>query len=83
MITIFKYPFKIQDSFTISMPKGAKVLSVQIQSGIPCMWAQVDNTKPKEDREFFIIGTGNLVPSDKLIYIDTFQYTSYVWHLYE
>lgn len=47
------------DEFTIKMPKGAKVLSVQMQYGEPRLWVLVDDTQPLESREFYWRGTGH------------------------
>jgi hypothetical protein len=69
----------------ISMPVGAKVLSVQVQGTTPVMWASVDPAAPKKDRFFQIVGTGwNFDPSG-LEFVGTFQIDggSLVFHLFE
>ncbi len=76
MISIFKYPFEVQDDFIIAMPPTAQILTVQIQNGIPCIWAMVDTDMLVEERKFTIKGTGHSVSLEeqlKLKYIGTFQ----------
>lgn len=78
----------------IEMPKGAKILSFQYQQkticavtkqgfGILYIWCLIDETQPKEIREFVMVGTGFEFDSSKLTYIGTVQEEQYVWHLFE
>ena len=58
MKTIWKFPFAVSDKLVIAieMPKGAKILHVEVQSdwlapglrGQPCLWALVDPLAEKE-----------------------------------
>jgi hypothetical protein len=43
MIRVFKYQLAIADRQVLSMPKGAKILCVQIQRASPQIWALVDD----------------------------------------
>lgn len=88
--TIWKYTFEIVDDFELELPKGARVLSVQTQHSVPCLWALVDSKAALEKRRFSIFGTGNPVPDSFLavigpMYIGTFQTDNGngVWHLFE
>jgi hypothetical protein len=74
--------------FSIEMPRGAKVLTVQVQDGQPFIWAMVDpdNTfELTEHRSFCVIGTGFDFELERLAYIGTFQHVvaKEVWHLFE
>lgn len=81
---IYKYQINVTDVNTVLMPEGAEVLTVQMQDAVPCIWAMVDLDKPRVERFFGILGTGNPVPDDfKGKYIGTFQERIFVWHLYE
>jgi hypothetical protein len=40
--TIHKYPLHIADRQTVAMPRGARILTVQMQHEVPCLWAQFD-----------------------------------------
>jgi hypothetical protein len=67
MKVIHKYLLPIEDECFIPMPKGAKVLSVQVQHGLPVVWALVDLaavSRPFMKHWFFVLGTGNPVNFD-------------------
>jgi hypothetical protein len=75
---IFKYPANLETR----LPKGAKILTIQIQNGTIFLWAEVELDKETEPRPIQIVGTGMIVP-DKRVYISTVQDGPFVWHLYE
>jgi hypothetical protein len=86
MKTIWKYDVLIKDDMQISMPKDAKVLTVQTQQGVPCMWAEVESANDKVERYFKWFGTGHPIPIDlDLKYIGTvlLMRDGLVFHLYE
>jgi len=95
MITVYKYYLDPLVSPTaIVMPRGAKILSSQVQRGIVCMWALVDTEAPMESRRFQLLETGqpalaSLAGSEFSIFGDGFIGTvqlmegSYVLHLFE
>lgn len=70
---IWKWTLAPTDLQSISVPKGAKLLSVQMQGGLPQLWALCDETAEKEPRHVAIYGTGNPMPDEPGKYIDTFQ----------
>ncbi len=88
MRRVFKYPIvEIQDVVNIMMPKGAKVLTVQVQNGTPCIWAAVDPCQTYlEMRRFRIAGTGHPI-EDNIVdnYVGTIQKFDgkLVFHLFE
>ena len=59
MQTIYKYPLRIKDAFSIHIHQGATPLSVQMQSATPCLWALVDPDAPMEYRAVACRGTGH------------------------
>lgn len=84
--TIWKYNVGVSDMFSIMMPKGAQILAVQAQRGIPQLWALVDPDQETELRYFVLFGTGHpITNADKLQYIGTFQVEqgTLVFHLFE
>ena len=86
MQTIWKFPFKIERQITIEMPRGAKVLSIQVQDGVPCMWATVDSDSGMVPQKFNLYGTGSKLPTywgKSMRYVDTFQHGEFVWHVFE
>lgn len=58
-MTIYKYTIPTTDEPIIAMPRGARILSVDVQHGVPCLWAMVDPTAPKVARRFRLAGTGH------------------------
>lgn len=58
-MTVWKFPLSVADDQPVSMPRGAQILSVQMQGAQLCMWALVDPEAPKEVRRFRIVGTGH------------------------
>ena len=81
---IWKWVLLVTDAQTLMMPKGAKLLDVQVQDGICCLWALCDEEAKREERHFAIYGTGNPMPDNPGEYIATFQYRgSLVFHAFE
>lgn len=83
MKTIWKYEIPIQDRFYLQMPEGARVLSVQVQRGIPSLWATVDSSARNTIHDFELRGTGHAL-GEVGDYLCTFQMHdgSLVWHLF-
>ena len=82
MKKIYKYNIAIGD-FEVEMQDCATILDVQVQDGVPVMWALIDTNEKMIKREFTIVGTGHdcqVAPKD---YIGTFQMGMLVWHLFE
>lgn len=82
---IYKYPVTIDDVFDVEMPRGAQVLSVDVQGGRPQMWARVDPSAPVEQRRFQLRGTGHPLNGNEGRFVGTFQMHggSLVFHLFE
>ena len=59
MLTIFKYPVPVMDTFTIRMPEDAKIISVHTQKDNPCIWALVEDENDLVDHVFSLGGTGH------------------------
>jgi hypothetical protein len=84
---IWKFAFPIENLFSIEMPKDAKILTVQMQKNMQCIWVMV-NTEQKqpEERHFRLIGTGEpFSPEFRETYIGTFQRLGgdFIFHLFE
>lgn len=56
--TIWKYDLGPTDYQTFEMPRGAEVLSVQMQKGEPVLWALVDPHAEKTTRAIWSCGIG-------------------------
>ena len=75
--------YKYEIDTIVVMPKGAEILSVQMQHGKPHLWAIVNDNNELEERIFNIVGTGWEMDFSNNKYIDTFQDGSLVWHVFE
>lgn len=75
MKKIYKYPIEIQDEQVVLLPTGAKILTVQTQSGKVFLWAMVNPTMPNDMAVTIrIFGTGHTIQdADRLEYIGTIQ----------
>lgn len=86
MTTVFKYPVEITDNVFVEMPVGAEILCVQLQRGVPCIWAKVDPKVVTSRRRFRWAGTGHpLNPERDHRYVGTVQMEdgALVFHLFE
>jgi hypothetical protein len=83
MNTIYKYPLTLQYSQVVSMPKGAKILSCQMQGDVICLWATVDPSQPNFPRYITIYETGQKVHSTESTYLGTVLEHQFVWHVFE
>ncbi len=75
--TVFQFPGQ-----AIIMPASAKIMAMQVQARVPCLWADLDPTGTQEMRLFRVFGTGHALPQD-CVHVGTWQDPPYVWHLYE
>ena len=80
---IYKYGLECVDTQAVMMPKGAEVLSVQLQDGELTAWAKVDTTAKREPRVFRIMSTGYDTVEDGLHYLGTVPRGEFVWHVFE
>mgnify|MGYP000965629744 CR=1 FL=1 len=89
MFKVYKYEIKSGEYQDLLMPKGAKILTVQVQGRSVCIWALVNPDNELESRRFLIAGTGHAIEGsvDNLLYIGTFQITweifPLVFHVFE
>ena len=86
METIWKFDVPIGDEISVKMPKGAKLLSVQAQHDMPCVWALVDSSDKIGTRKFAWRGTGHLSAAlTREMYVGTIQLHggSLIFHLFD
>lgn len=76
--------------FDLNLPEGAKILSLQLQHGEPCMWALVEkNESSNIKRSFIKVATGEgigdfyEVDEKKMNFIGTYQQINNVRHVFE
>lgn len=80
---VFKYPLEMADSQTISVPRGAQLLTVQIQHNLATLWALCDPDAPLAPLEIDMVGTGYTAP-ENMSYLATVQWSggSFVTHYF-
>lgn len=79
---VFKYrlPSPGEASF-VEMPKGAELLDVAAQDGIPYVWARIHPGQPTVRRYIRVYATGE--PIDGYPdYVGTFRIEWTVWHVF-
>jgi hypothetical protein len=85
MKVIYKYPLTeaVLEAGQIQISVGAKIRAFQMQGGVPCIWAEVDNEAKLESRIIHILGTGHPF-EDVGEYVGTYQSAGgfLVWHVY-
>lgn len=65
MQRVFKYAIQMEDYFSLNLPKGAKILTVQEQRGELQMWVLVKEGVSSETRKFRLAGK-LAIPSRKV-----------------
>ena len=84
MKTVYKYNLLMTQRQNITMPLGYQLLNIEVQNGIPRIWAKVDTDQPDTEVELATYGTGEKIEeSDNLRYIGTFQINGLVAHVFE
>lgn len=56
--SIWKFPLAVTDHQFVEMPAASRILCVQAQRGVPCLWAVVYVSQPLVRRSVFTYGTG-------------------------
>jgi hypothetical protein len=87
MRKIFKYELETVGTQVLTLPADSTILCVQVQRGVPCIWADIDaETSAIEQRKFRIYGTGHPIDESEAIeYIGTYQLYQgdFVGHVFE
>jgi len=87
MLRVYKYTIPVEDYFSLDLPAGAKILTVQTQRDEPQIWAIVDpEQRSMVPHNFRVAGTGHNIAEnrDDLEYIGTFQLVggNFIGHLF-
>lgn len=87
MRIIYKYPLEKDYPHTHIEAPIDRILSIQIQNGIPCLWARVNTENCNRILDVYCFGTGmeldgfiNRHPN--IQYLSTVQQPPLVWHYY-
>jgi hypothetical protein len=80
---IHKYTLKIGEPISITVSRGLKPLTVQLQDNNIVMWAEVPNYFSETcERLVWCIHTGKNVPEEPNEYVGTVQRYDLVYHVY-
>ena len=82
---VFKYQLKIQEEQEIELPSHSRVLSVKNQRNSIVLYAEVrKDIKETNKIKVFLVCTGDKVPSDATLFLDTILLNdgNYVLHVY-
>ena len=84
-MTVWKFQLAVADEQIVAMPEDARVLTVQAQAGVPCLWAVVDPARPPAPRRFVTHGTGHRMLTDGDLYVGSYQLHggAFVGHVFE
>lgn len=82
---IWKFPLRLTDGWQlISMPHDCVMRRFAMQSGVPCLWAEVTADASRVANRFAIVGTGHQLPDDPARrYVGSCEDGPFVWHLYQ
>ncbi len=86
MKTIWKYPFKVDDRFTLEIPARSEVIHVGLDpEGNRCLWILLDPEDVKYTATFYIFGTGHNVDSrfQGSRHVGSFIEGPFVWHVFQ
>ena len=81
---IFKYKLSLENKTFIKMPEKSAIMDIQMQDGIPVMWALVDPESREIKVKINMYGTGGETHKNGLKdeYISTVQDGFLVWHFF-
>lgn len=84
--SIWKFPVEVTGEQLVAMPHGAKILTIAVQMGAICLWAEVNpDVAGRHHRTISIFGTGHPMPDDPGAYIGSFMLDggALVFHAYD
>lgn len=85
MKTIHKFSLEAAETQIIALPRGARLLTVQLQNDVICLWAEVDTERPTYRAHIEMVGTGHVMRSSMAVsqYLGTVQlHNRIVLHVY-
>ena len=86
MRKVFKYDIPVDDRPSVSLPKGAQILSVGAQGLGIKLWALVDPSETNaEVHQLRVVGTGHTIVDGDLVFLGTvmFHDGALVFHVFE
>lgn len=81
--TIWKFPIKIQEEQTITVPGNPTFLHAGLDpSGQACVWAMVYPGDEKREHKILLRGTGHPIEVPFGLHLGTFLQGEFVWHVF-
>jgi hypothetical protein len=82
-VIIYNHALEIAEFQTLVLPKTAKILSVQMQAAVLCLW-EMHSTVDGEVGQLSIqmVGTGLTAENPVGDYLGSVQEYGYVWHVF-
>jgi len=82
-MNIYKYKLKIAFTQLCKMPLKSEILDIQMQHGLPTMWAKVDKNSEIIDVKIDMYVTGKNLPKNfNKEFLATVQDGAMVWHFF-
>ena len=81
---IWKYNIESEDC-VLTVPQGARFLTLQVQNGLPTIWMLLDEANATEQRRYITFVTGSFADIRKEVdtYVGTYQLGWFVGHIFE
>jgi len=81
-VTIASFPLVQLNVQFVSIPFGARFLSVTVKNGQLTAYALVDLQLPKVQRKVLVVSTGKQIPSERWEFVGTAVEEGKVWHVF-
>lgn len=83
-MNIWKYDIAGVPGVTVlNMPRGARLLTAQLQHGKLQLWAMADPDAPNAQRTINVFGTGPTFATTPGVFLATFQKGPFAWHVFD
>jgi len=82
---VFKYPLALVAHQEIQVHPIRHLLSVHVQNGTVCLWAEVDPEGKEQSMPVYVVGTGWAMPElacGPLRFLGTVFLDEFVWHVF-
>jgi hypothetical protein len=88
---VWKFPLEVADFVEVKMPRGARLLHIDVQDGPIMLWALVDPEAEMVTRSFRLAGTGHPIEPmwEDVPYVGSVQQpwgdtgVTFVWHVFD
>lgn len=84
MLTVYKYPLPLTDTYTLTIPQPAQIIHTGLDPiGSLCIWAVVDPASTEWiQHTLHVIGEGTPFPDDPRIHLGSVLQEPFIWHVF-